>query len=144
MRDFDKNDLRKLIFFLWKEGKSTSALHNKINNVLGSGTVSLSTCQRWVSNFNNGDFDVLDNTRSGRPSFGIDDQIKECLQVEKYATSISIASQLDNVSSETVRQHILNFHFFNLCGQNFPVYPIDNYKQKFFLVILHIFHYFDC
>jgi len=101
--DFDKDDIRKTIYFHWKSGMTTAAIHNKINKVLGSSTVSLSTCQRWVFKFNEGKEDVDDENRSGRPSVDLDDEILLFLENDRFATTGRMAQYMD-VSDETIRK----------------------------------------
>ena len=71
--DFDNHDLRQLIYFLWKEGRTPPDIMKKINSALGDETISARTCQRWVAKFQAGDFDVSDSQRGGRPSLDVDD-----------------------------------------------------------------------
>ena len=59
-----RNELRKLIYFCWKEDMNPPAIVNKINQLIGEDTISARTCQRWVNNFNAGNFDA---DHPGRP-----------------------------------------------------------------------------
>ena len=104
--NFDKTDLRKLIYFLWKDDLNPPAIQKKINSVLGEDTISLSTCQRWVSRFNHGNFELTDAERTGRPSASLEDQIIELLECDKYETTRTMAEKLD-VSHETVRSNLI-------------------------------------
>ena len=38
--EFNREDIRKLIFFLWKEGCYPPEAEKRINTVLGEGTIS--------------------------------------------------------------------------------------------------------
>ena len=104
--EFSREELRKLVFFFWKDKKNAVTISNKINSVLGAGSISPSTCQRWVSKFNCGEFDVSDAQRSGRPSNPmIEEGIIDHLKRDKYATTTEMAESL-NVSTESVRDHL--------------------------------------
>ena len=81
------------------------AVYAEINRVLGEDTTSLSTCQRWISKFSQGNYDVGDSHRSGRPSLAIDEQILEYLAVDKYATTRTIAEEI-GVNAETIRDKL--------------------------------------
>lgn len=64
--------------------------------------MSLSTCQRRVTKFNDGDFDVTDAKRSGRPSLTIDEEILNFMEEDKYATTRQMAEEF-GVATETIR-----------------------------------------
>ena len=66
MMEFKRSDLKKLTYFLWKNGMNAPAIE-KINFVLGTGTVLARNCQQTIAKFIVGDFVVDDEERSGRP-----------------------------------------------------------------------------
>ena len=39
----------------------------EINETLGHNTVTARTCQNWISQFNQGNFELTDSFREGRP-----------------------------------------------------------------------------
>jgi histone-lysine N-methyltransferase SETMAR len=104
--NFDREDLRKLIYFCWKRGLQTSDIHKEINGTLGNGVVSLRTCANWVAKFREGVNDVKDEERSGRPSLNLDQEIDELLKENRHATTRVIAEQL-HVSHTAVRKNLL-------------------------------------
>ena len=65
MVEFKRSDLKKLTYFLWKDGMNAPAIEKKINSVLGTGTVSARNCQQTIAKFIVGDFIVDDEERSG-------------------------------------------------------------------------------
>lgn len=105
MMNFDREDIRKLIYFFWESGLSPPDICKNINSTHGQGTVSVRTCQRWVSKFNDGKVDCSDAKRSGRPSLDLDDQILQILEEDKYSTTRQIAEEL-GVCHETVRKKL--------------------------------------
>jgi histone-lysine N-methyltransferase SETMAR len=104
--NFDREDIRKLIYYGWKRGLHTSDINQEINKTLGNGVVSLRTCANWVSTFREGVYDVKDDERTGRPSLELDQKIDEILQENRHATTRLIAEQL-HVSHTAVRQNLL-------------------------------------
>ena len=60
-----------------------------------------------IGKFNNGDYDIDDKARAGRPEkiHNLDDKIVQCLHKDKYATSRSISSELE-VSQMTIIRHL--------------------------------------
>lgn len=100
---FDREDLRKVIYYCFKRGLQTSDIHKEINATLGNGVVSLRTCANWVAKFREGVYDVNDDERSGRPLLNIDQQIDQILKDNRHATTRWIAEQL-HVSHTGVRK----------------------------------------
>jgi transposase len=117
--NFNREDVRKLIYYCWKRGLATSQIEKEINSTLGIGTISLRTCADWVAKFKNGDFDVDDQLRSGRTAFGLDLQIQQVLENNRHATVREIGAELD-VSHETVRQNLLKMGKQYLCNAWVP------------------------
>lgn len=107
MMEFKRSDLKKLTYFLWKDGMNAPAIERKINSVLGTGTVSARNCQRTIAKFIVGDFVVDDDVRSGRPLVkeDVEDRIKEVLMRDKYATSRNMAEEL-SLSHTTILRHL--------------------------------------
>jgi transposase len=127
--DFNREDVRKLIYYCWKRGLSTRDIEKEINNTLGEGTVSIRTCYEWVAKFKAEDFDVKDNARSGRPSCDIDDQIQAILDENHHATVREIAFELQ-VGRETVRIHLLKIGKRYLSTVWIPQFLTDAQKEK--------------
>ena len=70
--EFERTDVRKLIYFFWKRGLSPNDISKEINSTLGSQTTNERTCRRWVSQFKEGDFSASDKDRSGRPPIDLE------------------------------------------------------------------------
>ena len=103
--NFTRTELRKLIYFCWKEDMNPPAIANKIKRLIGEDTISAGTCQRWVNNFNAGNFDVDDADHPGRPQLDFDEQIRASLQDDKYATTRSTAVNV-GISQSAVCDHL--------------------------------------
>ncbi|XP_065658602.1 histone-lysine N-methyltransferase SETMAR-like [Hydra vulgaris] len=104
--NFDREDIRKLIYYGWKRGLDTSDINKKINETLGNGVVSLRTCANWVLKFREGVYDVKDDERIGRPSLELDQKVDVILQENRHATTRFIAEHL-HVSHTAVRKNLL-------------------------------------
>lgn len=135
--EFSNIDIRKLIFFLWKSGKNSPAVYREINRVLGEGTVSLSTCQRWISRFGKGNYGIKDSQRSGRPSLAIEDQIIECLTLDKYA-STRVMAEVIGVNAETVRENLHKMGKRYLVNSWIPHHLTDDNKLRRRTVCEHL------
>ena len=105
--DFDRQDLKKLVYFLWKDNLNSLAIANKINTVLGESTITARNVQNLLTKFKSGDFNADDAERCGRPKKVVDlkVQIETCLTNDKYATTRSMGEQLD-VSYQTIMRHL--------------------------------------
>ena len=104
--EFERHDIRKLIFYCWKQGLSSRDTAKEMCSVLGDNIVSERTCRTWMNRFSDGDFSIDEKMRSGRPStYGLDDQICAILQNDRHACSREIA-QMIGVSHDTVWRHL--------------------------------------
>ena len=109
--NFTRTELRKLIYFCWKEDMNPPAIANKIKRLIIEDKISARRCQRWVNNFNAGNFVVDDAYHPGRPQLDIDKQIRGTLQDDKYATTQSIAVNVGISQSAVCRIIINNFNY---------------------------------
>ena len=70
MADFVPNNchLREVLIFLlhWKE--TAAEAHQELQKVYRDAALSEPTCRDWFRRFKNGDFDVDDRPREGRPN----------------------------------------------------------------------------
>jgi len=58
--NLSQRDIRMMIYYCWKRNLNPPAICKEMNAALGSGAVIESTCRRWVTRFNNGNFNVED------------------------------------------------------------------------------------
>ena len=65
--DFDKVHLRPVMLFKFREGKNATAAAIEICEVEGAGVISERTCRKWFARFREGNFDLTDGERQGRP-----------------------------------------------------------------------------
>ncbi|KAK6763441.1 hypothetical protein RB195_023947 [Necator americanus] len=59
---------RHLLFFAFHRGQKAAEAARDICKVHGEGAIGKSTARKWFANFKNGDFNVDDSARCGRPS----------------------------------------------------------------------------
>lgn len=127
--DFNRQDIRKLIYFFWKRRLSPAKIAEEINSTLGAETTNERTCRRWVAQFNEENFDVTDKERSGRPPLDLDIQIQHHLDTEKYATTRSMALAMD-VSHVTIQQRLIQMGKRYLCNRWIPHRLTDEQKAN--------------
>ena len=69
MSDFVPNNrhLREVLIFFFHSKKTATEAHRELQKVYGDAALSETTCRDWLHCFKNGDFDVDDRPREGRP-----------------------------------------------------------------------------
>ena len=69
MSDFVRNNrhLREVLIFFFHLKKTEAEAHRELQKVYGDAALSETTCCDWFRHFKNGDFDVDDRSREGRP-----------------------------------------------------------------------------
>ena len=67
MTDMESTQIRAVIHFLWKQGKTNTEITLEMKGVYGEEAPPLRTVQYWTKRFNEGDEKLEDKPRSGRP-----------------------------------------------------------------------------
>ena len=69
MSDFVSNNrhLREVLIFFFHSKKTAVKAHRELQKVYGGAALSKTTCRNWFRRFEDGDFDVDDCPREGRP-----------------------------------------------------------------------------
>ena len=127
--NFDRSDLRKLIYYCWRRDLTTAAIEKEINKTLGAGTVSVRTCADWVAKFKAGDYNVSDKERSGRPSYELEEDITAVLDGNRHATCQNIANEI-GTSRDYVRKTLLKMGKRYLCNSWVPHMLSDAQKAN--------------
>ena len=73
-------ELRVLLRHYWKKGLSARAAADEICQVEGEGTVGKTAAIKWFRRLKDGDLDLDDKPRSGRPPKLSDDDMCEALE----------------------------------------------------------------
>lgn len=106
--NFDKSDIRKLIYFFHLRGLNATEIAKEICQTLGEDVLTIRTAQRWVSNFKNNEFTTDDAERSGRPSTdNLNEQIEEYISTNKHATCTEMAEAI-GVGKSTIWRHLID------------------------------------
>ena len=91
-----KNEhFRHLLFFAFHRGQKAAEAARDICNVYGEGVIGERAAQKWFAKFKNGDFDLDDTPRSGRPSKFDEDRLKALLKEESRQTSRELADKMN-------------------------------------------------
>ena len=106
----DTIEVRVLLRHYWKKGLSVRDAAKAINDVEGEGTTSKSAAGRWFKRFNEGDMDLEDKPRSGRPSVLDKSDLQAALDLEPSSSTRELAEEL-GVSQMTVVRKLHEFDF---------------------------------
>lgn len=100
-----KQHIREVMLFHYREGLQATASADRICAVYGPETVPIRTVQRWFERFRNGDIDIEDKHRAGRPSTVDTDKILSLVDSNPHLTVREIGYLLD-VSHGSVQLHL--------------------------------------
>ena len=71
-----KQHFRHLLFFAFHRDQNAAEAAQDICMVYGEGVIGESTARKWFAKLKNGNFDINDTPRSGRPSEFDEDHLK--------------------------------------------------------------------
>ena len=86
-----KFEIRVLLRHYWKRGLTTRDACKEICDVEGEGIVAQRTAAKWFKRFNDGDLNLEDKPRSGRPSLLGDDELITALKDNPSSSSRDLA-----------------------------------------------------
>ncbi|GBP68000.1 Mariner Mos1 transposase [Eumeta japonica] len=98
----NKRHLRELLIYFFNLKKSAAEAYRLIIEAHNEAALSERTCRKWFHKVKNGDFDVEDKDRSGRPKFYEDAELKELLAEDSSQTQKKLAYTLE-VTQQTAR-----------------------------------------
>ena len=101
----DSHEVRVLLRHYWKKGLSARAAAEEICRVEGEATVGKTAAIKWFRRFNDGDFDLGDRLRSGRPPELADDEMLDALDDMPASSTRELAAVL-SVGKTTVHRHL--------------------------------------
>lgn len=106
----DNFEIRVLLRHYWKKGLSTRAAAEAICEVEGERTVGKTSAFKWFKRFNDGDFDLEDKPRSGRPSNLDNEDLRAALEDESSSSTRDLKAVL-GVGKSTVHRHLQQLDF---------------------------------
>ena len=86
MSDFVPNNrhLRKVLIFFFHSKKTATEAHQELQKVYGVAALSETTCRDWFCRFKDGDSDVDDRPREGRPKTFEDAELETLLDEDPF------------------------------------------------------------
>lgn len=96
MSDYVPNNrhLREVLIFFYHSKKTAAEAHRELRKVYGDAAPSETTCRDWFRRFKDGDFDVADRPREGRPKTFEDSELEALLDEDSAQTQEELASTL--------------------------------------------------
>ena len=114
-----KIEIRVLLRHYWKQGFNATAAARKIREVEGDDVVSDRTARIWFKKFNDGDTDLGDKPRSGRPTAVDSEAIREAIEANPSTSTRRLSAELDVPQTSVVRYlHALGK--VNRCSREVP------------------------
>ena len=100
----NKEEQRYVIHFFWLQKKRPKEIFEKMKVVYGEKTLNLMTIRRWMKKFDDGQDNINDSTRSGRPKKNhLILPIKKLLEENPYLSTKKMGEKL-GVSKETINR----------------------------------------
>lgn len=90
----NKHHLREVLIYFFNLKKSAAEAHRLLLEAYGEAALSERSCQEWFQKFKNGEFDVKDKERSGRPKVYEDMELEVLLKEDSSQTQKELALTL--------------------------------------------------
>lgn len=84
--------LREVLLFFFYLKKTAAEAHRELQKVYGDAALSETTCRDWFRRFKDGDFDIDDRSREGRPKTFEDAELEALLDEDPCKTQEELAS----------------------------------------------------
>ena len=96
MSEFVPNNrhLREMLIFFFHSKKTVTKAYWELQKVCEDAAVSETTCSDWFRHFKDGDFDVADRPREGRPKTFEDAELQALLDEDPCQIQKELASAL--------------------------------------------------
>lgn len=124
---------RAVIEFLAKEGCSAVDIHTRLKNVYGESVVDISNVRRWVKKFREGETEINDKPRSGRPSTSVTNdnrqRVDELIRGDRRITIYEIADALQ-VAYGSAQSMVEELGYRKVCAKWVPKQLTQDLKER--------------
>jgi histone-lysine N-methyltransferase SETMAR len=103
-------EIRVLLRHYWKKGLTIRDAADAINKIEGEKTIGKTAAGKWFKRFNEGNFDLEDRPRSGRPTVLDESDLQAALDAEPSSSTRDLEAEL-GVSHMTVWNHLQKLDF---------------------------------
>ncbi|KAK6760574.1 hypothetical protein RB195_021873 [Necator americanus] len=105
-----KQHFRHLLYFAFRRGQKATEAARDICAVYGEDAITARTARNWFAKFKNGNFDLDDSLRSGRPSDFDEDSLKALLKEDGRRSSRELAEKM-YCDQKTILNHLHSMGF---------------------------------
>ena len=124
-----KTHFRHLLYFAFRRGQKASEAAREICAVYGEDAIAERTARDWFAKFKNGNFDLEDTPRTGRPTEFDEDHLKTLVKEDGRQTCRELAEKM-NSSAMTISRHLESLGFVQKLGAWVPHALTENNKNK--------------
>ena len=89
--ELNKRHLRELLIYFFNLKKYAAEAHQLLVETYGDAALSERSCREWFQKFKNGQFDIEDKERNGRPKVYEDAELEALLNQDLYQTQEELA-----------------------------------------------------
>lgn len=100
-----RREIRIILLHEFRLGHKATEAANNICSTMGSGVLSIRTAQHWFDRFRNGNYELDDQPRSGRPIEVDIDLLKQHIEQDPRLTTRALAALLE-CSHVTIEKHL--------------------------------------
>ena len=128
----NKRHLRELLIYFFDLKKSAAEAHRLLVEIYGEAALSERSCREWLQKFKNGEFDVEDKERSGRPKVYENAELELELDEDSYQTHEALALTL-GVTQPAISHRLKSLGMTQRQG-NWVLYKLTprNVERRFF------------
>ena len=114
-----KVHFRHCLLFMFNQGKKAVDAFNEIFSVYGSEAPDVRTCQNWFAKFRDGNFELGDSPRSGRPAEVDIDQVEALIEEDPRQSTYELAKKL-SCSQSSISSRLSDLGKILKCGKWIP------------------------
>ena len=126
-----KRRIRELMLYKFKKKHSAAATTRNICEVEGEGALHKTTCQRWSNKFAQGDTDLKDIPRSGRPGVVNLKHLRQAIEAEPSTSTLKLSADL-HCSRSTIQRALNGMGKTRKWGRQVPYTLSEKNVQKRF------------
>lgn len=121
----NKIHFRHILLYEFRKGTKAMIAMKNICDIYGESRISERTCRKWFKRFRDGNFDIEDDSRSGRHSKVNDDIILQAISKNRRMTVAEIAQTVE-IPKTTVYDHMKKIGMIN----RYDVWVPHNLTEK--------------
>lgn len=103
--EIDETVLRGCLLFEFHLQHSAAEAQRRLCQAFGEGVLSRRTCSRWFKQFRSGDYNLVEDVRSGRPSTFDNDELRQLVESDPRLTTREMSSIL-GCTHTTIERHL--------------------------------------